>query len=1184
MSAPRNVHYVHSNPNPFDALHVNGYHLHRGASRTPNRPLTPLPSIPSAATTDADLGQDEDPKVSFFAALFRRNEARLEALYGSNDEDLETPTDPAELEDQRPDDALPPGVAPPKKAARDIDEDDYDDSEGEDEEDSTNASPLKAKSTGHFPGSALSSAPMVRNISSTSMQATNKQAPPVALNKTSEDTRKKLEQDKKETEDAAKRSFHTLFYSTESDRDAMSDQKKLEESERQVDVEMSGQGNSGTPSSNPAAGNAQQGTLSQTNLGASSLTLKHLIARIDMKRDKVVASDLELRSLMSEVRKNRSKWASEDRVGQEELYESAEKVLNELKAMTEHSTAFLTRVNKREAPDYYSVIKQPMDLGTMTKKLKNVQYKSKQDFVTDLNLIWSNCLGYNQNPEHFLRRHALFMRKETEKLVPLIPAITIRDRAEVEAEERRLHQAEVDIDGGEESDDEPIISSRGRTAPGKKAKKGSTAPRKAPAGTSENASSTEGKPCNQHLAPNNLKNENLRAESEAATERSHTDPITPPPGINGVHPNASSQLDPDSMDVDGAESFINGAATEIQREVEYEDAGYKIWKQVTKKDRARVTAERHRLFKGNEINEDEPALLRTKAGMRSWLKKQKQAILEGAAGRRRADTAAKETEEAAPSGETLAEGIEGEEESVLPDYYDTMSAIPDLPDRLRWIEKTPGVVEDASDEYLRVLPQGLFTSPESSLVKKIGDNMRQLQATRKICSKIAVVKQMQIQSQMYHGQFQKVDPAPLVEQDVEAHVMNDGGPVMSPEAIRAALKRSVGEIFFHTGFEEVQPSALDAVTSLASDFFTKISKTLADYAATPKVPVPKAVAGDSGRFDVVWKARFTQEEMILHTLHENGSDLEALESYVKDDLDRSGTKMVQMQDRMKAHLADLLRPALTDAGPDGSNAFNDGSDQFVSGDFADDFGEDFFGFRELGLDKELGLASLAVPLHLLQNRMHSAHQSQNQSNMSSNLPSALPPPAPLTPITLDNIDNQIGLVQQFFRDKLIANNNKPLVEDDDLPQKQRFPKPRLPPTGKISSPRKRPVREPGPGKGHPRKKMKLSNGDATVTANANVTATENNNVTKSPVGKLKLDPPNHASSSATTTTMNMNGGGDDGADVDGVGKENAQKILSKEKEKEKEKGKEKAKEKEKEKEREGTVNGGMISPESLEAT
>ena len=73
-----------------------------------------------------------------------------------------------------------------------------------------------------------------------------------------------------------------------------------------------------------------------------------------------------------------------------------------------------------------------MDLGSMTKKLKGLQYRSKQDFVDDLTLIWANCLKYNTNTEHPLRKHALYMRKETEKLVPLIPDIVIRDRAEVE--------------------------------------------------------------------------------------------------------------------------------------------------------------------------------------------------------------------------------------------------------------------------------------------------------------------------------------------------------------------------------------------------------------------------------------------------------------------------------------------------------------------------------------------------------------------------------------------------------------------------------------------------------------------------------------------------------------------------------------------------------------------------------
>jgi len=65
------------------------------------------------------------------------------------------------------------------------------------------------------------------------------------------------------------------------------------------------------------------------------------------------------------------------------------------------------------------------------------------------------------------------------------------------------------------------------------------------------------------------------------------------------------------------------------------------------------------------------------------------------------------------------------------------------------------------------------------------------------------------------------------------------------------------------------------------------------------------------------------------------------------------------------------------------------------------------------------------------------------------------------PLTKDNLSSHVGLVKDFFLAKFAAsaNANEPLVEDDELPVKQRFPKPRLPPTGKITSPRKRPIRE-----------------------------------------------------------------------------------------------------------------------------
>ena len=334
-----------------------------------------------------------------------------------------------------------------------------------------------------------------------------------------------------------------------------------------------------------------------------------------------------------------------------------------------------------------------------------------------------------------------------------------------------------------------------------------------------------------------------------------------------------------------------------------------------------------------------------------------------------------------------------------------------------------------------------------------------------------------------------------MEKDIEPAVVSDDGALMSPELCHAAMRRAVAQIFYNAGFEDFQPTALDAVTDLANDYFVKLASTLNEVAHQPKVPAP-AVQDCATQVPVRWKSRYTAEESIVQTLYENGIDLEHLESYVKEDLSRATNKLTTLHERMKCHLADLLRPALAaDAGADGVNAFKDGSDQFVGGDFAEDLEEDFFGFKELGLDKEFGLISLSVPLHLLQNRMHNAYQAQNQRLVSSHsthwmltdpsstatvAASIMPPPPPVPPVTMQSIVHEIGLAQAFFMEKLRKNSEQPLVEDDDLPVKQRLPKPRLPPTGKISSPRKKPAREPGPGKGHPRKKMKLVEGQGWV--------------------------------------------------------------------------------------------------------
>ncbi|CAO1614698.1 unnamed protein product [Parajaminaea phylloscopi] len=59
------------------------------------------------------------------------------------------------------------------------------------------------------------------------------------------------------------------------------------------------------------------------------------------------------------------------------------------------SWPFLMPVNGDEVADYYDVIKQPMDLGTMEAKLENNQYKHVDDLVADAQLIFDNCRAYN---------------------------------------------------------------------------------------------------------------------------------------------------------------------------------------------------------------------------------------------------------------------------------------------------------------------------------------------------------------------------------------------------------------------------------------------------------------------------------------------------------------------------------------------------------------------------------------------------------------------------------------------------------------------------------------------------------------------------------------------------------------------------------------------------------------------
>ena len=77
-----------------------------------------------------------------------------------------------------------------------------------------------------------------------------------------------------------------------------------------------------------------------------------------------------------------------------------EHIVDSLKGRIEISYLFLKPVSRNEAPDYRNIIKHPMDLSTMKVKVRNLEYKSREQFRKDVWQIASNAHRYNdgRNP------------------------------------------------------------------------------------------------------------------------------------------------------------------------------------------------------------------------------------------------------------------------------------------------------------------------------------------------------------------------------------------------------------------------------------------------------------------------------------------------------------------------------------------------------------------------------------------------------------------------------------------------------------------------------------------------------------------------------------------------------------------------------------------------------------------
>lgn len=134
-------------------------------------------------------------------------------------------------------------------------------------------------------------------------------------------------------------------------------------------------------------------------------------------------------------------------------------VLRELKKKTHwpYAYPFYEPVDdeKLGVPDYYKVIKRPMDLATINSKLENDQYANAEEFEEDIRLMFRNCYTYNGVGSEVYNMgktlESVFNKKWAEKPVPQV-------KQKGKTKVARDDDTDTDSSSEEEFDEEEVSS------------------------------------------------------------------------------------------------------------------------------------------------------------------------------------------------------------------------------------------------------------------------------------------------------------------------------------------------------------------------------------------------------------------------------------------------------------------------------------------------------------------------------------------------------------------------------------------------------------------------------------------------------------------------------------------------------------------------------------------------------
>ncbi|CAO1631964.1 unnamed protein product [Parajaminaea phylloscopi] len=714
--------------------------------------------------------------------------------------------------------------------------------------------------------------------------------------------------------------------------------------------------------------------------------MKYLLQAIEARRQCVKLSDPELTKLLTDVQR-----ARDDR---SLLLDALERLLLDLRSQA-HASAFLTRVNKRDAPDYYDVIKNPMDLGLMLKNVKSGKYRTKEAFRRDLDLIWDNCLLYNTEPSHPLRISANLMRKRSHDLLSYI-----QDSHDVKSALTEWVATHTSLTAAE----------------AKALQKGELL---APAVTSI------------HPTP-------------SATLPS-SEPTAPSPVLSGRA--AEKQA-------------VKGKATRSEADETFENrrallpaSGARIAEAAT---RQRRRGERDDMALRAILGEDWDASTPSDGYQAGESSKSVQPIFE-------AQDEETEVEEIVLS---LSAGrstniLAGPKATIGPDYEEASQSsrrievmLPRLASSATRIQAELQEASDLSNGVEGYGGSSSATDPSSSKRRRGVDIMKKnistLKRMKRLKDKFDVLETcLENESPLPSGILADTDdeddentapgkpngdgywrrPRPALPADVIAPSGASPSlhpfPHLSRGEARARLAERIGLLIGNVGFEATHTRPVDILNSVAEEFLLSLGRTLRLYIDR---------YGNS----------MSSEEILLHTLHSTSSMQAAdLDRYVYDDTSRYQNRLQDLREKLEASWKERVaigeERLMTE---EDARFFGEESEDLVAGNLPSALDDDFFGFKAMGLDQELGMSNMQVPLRLLQRR-GLGHRRAGEAGLGRKDESKdpFPPPRPFVRMSEAAVPIQIGLLRSYYtelihrrghhRNRGGEEGDKPREEDRD---------------------------------------------------------------------------------------------------------------------------------------------------------